>query len=202
MPAGCTFVAGQTGMGKTLWLRAHLATLPRFIVYDHMAELGDAAGARVVFKLRDALDHVQANGTGFLRLVYQEIPSPRTFDFFCRLALLAGDLVLIVDELDQFAGSVRPLPSTPFLNVIHRGRHRGIGVVGASRRAAEVSRTFTSQCRRFVVFRTTEPNDLGYLRSIVGPPVMGARSLEPLTYLDFDLHTMAQRRLDIPRGPG
>jgi len=201
MPAGCTFIAGQTGMGKTLWLRAHLASIPRFIVYDHMAELGGIAGARTVYTLAEALAYVQANRSGMLRLVYQEIPTPASFDFICRLALLAGDLYVVVDELDQFAGSLRPAPSAAFLNTIHRGRHRGVAVIGASRRAAEVARTFTSQCRRFIIFRTTEPNDLKYLRSIVGDPVLAARTLDPLTYLDFDLVTAQLHRLDRPGIP-
>ena len=180
-------MSGQRGTGKTTFIRQHiLARATRFLVFDHMAEFSELEGAEVVWTLEDAIRFLRKNRVGLARCVV--VPGDRDrarFDLFCRAPFAIPDLTLVCDELDAYAGAVRPPPPPDFTRMIHFGRHFGCSFVGASRRPADVSRAFTSQATRIVCFRQTEPNDIRYLRSILGDQVEELKTLEPLSYMSW-----------------
>lgn len=180
-------MCGQRGSGKTTYIRTRvLAVEPRLLVYDHMAEFYDrVGGAHVVYDLPGALAYMKQHRTGISRLfVVPTKPTIEEFRLLCRIPFAYPGTVLVCDEIDQFAQST--WPPEEFRRLVHFGRHVDCGFVGASRRPADVSRAFTSQARRFVCFRQTEPKDLTFWRSIVGGEADKLKDLPPLTYLAFE----------------
>ena len=180
------FVSGQRGMGKTTYIRTRILNVePRFLVYDHMAEFYTQGDGMVVYSAKDAISYIKQHPDGLMRLYFVPAnPSEEEFRIVCRIPFAYPGLTVVVDELDNFATAA--WPPEEFRKLIHFGRHAECGFVGASRRPADVSRAFTSQAQRFVIFRQTEPRDLVYLRSILGDRVLKVKELPPLHYLAFE----------------
>lgn len=66
------------------------------------------------------------------------------------------------DSDSQFAGSRKSME-----RIAKEGRKYGIGLAVVSQRPHEVSETVLAQCGTFICLRITNPNDQGYVRSLV-----------------------------------
>ena len=66
------------------------------------------------------------------------------------------------DSEKQFAGSRKSME-----RIAKEGRKYGVGLAVVSQRPHEVSETVLAQCGTFVCMRITNPNDQGYVRSLV-----------------------------------
>lgn len=181
-------MCGQTGTGKSSWVREQIVALePRLLVFDHMAEYLEEPGLEKFHSLPAAILWLRARPTGFARCAI--VPpgnAVELFPYVCRVPMAIPDLTIVCDELDTFAGAVRPPTPPEFQRAIHFGRHFGCSFVGVSRRPADVSRAFTSQARRFVCFRSTEPADIKFLRSVIGRRAELVPNLEDFHYLDVE----------------
>jgi hypothetical protein len=183
---GSVFVCGQTGMGKTSYIKQQI--LPgenRCLVYDHMAEYSSIPGYSYFFDWDKLCDYYARNQRGFARAIFRPVEaSLEQFSLVCRLPFATQGLTIVTDELDQYATPIS-FPNE-FKRVIHFGRHFGTRFIGGARRASDVARAFTSQCYKLVCFRQSEPRDIVYLRSIVGDDAERLPDLEPLHYLAFE----------------
>jgi hypothetical protein len=189
-PSSCPIylVTGRRGTGKTTWIRRRiLERAPRLFVFDHMAQLGDTPGAHVTHQLDQAILHLaKAPPGGLARVVYQPLTSDPQFPRVCRVPFAVPDLVLVIDELDTFAGSVQPPAPEEFRRLVHFSRHVRCSIVGASRRPKDVSRLFTSQAE-LVCFQQSEPADLTWLRSMLGQAADEIPRLPELHFRRFDV---------------
>lgn len=196
---GIEFICGQRGTGKTKYLVTRvLRPEPRILVYDHMAELVGRAPMTVTHTLEDTIDAVHTSARGICRVCY--VPSsgatPEEFAVICAIPLSVRDLVLVVDEVDQLAGTQQNLPPPEFKKLVHFGRHFGASIVACARRPADVSRALTSQARRFTVFAQTEPTDIKFLVSVLGPKAKEAKELPDLEYLAFEGRAVSRGKID------
>lgn len=196
---GIEFICGQRGTGKTKYLVSRvLRDEPRLLVYDHMAELVGRAPMTITHTLEDTIDAVHRSPRGFCRVCY--VPangaSPEEFAVVSAIPFSVRDLVLVVDEVDQLAGTQQNLPPQEFKRLIHFGRHFGASIVACARRAADVTRALTSQSRRVTVFAQSEPGDIKYLVSLLGPRAAEAKELPDLEYLAFEGRTVSRGRID------
>ena len=66
------------------------------------------------------------------------------------------------DNESQFAGSRKSME-----RIAKEGRKYGVGLTVVSQRPHEVSETVLAQCGTFICLRITNPNDQGYVRSLV-----------------------------------
>ena len=66
------------------------------------------------------------------------------------------------DSESQFAGSRKSME-----RIAKEGRKYGVGLAVVSQRPHEVSETVLAQCGTFICLRITNPNDQGYVRSLV-----------------------------------
>lgn len=178
------FVSGQRGSGKTYWVRDFIRGLPRYILYDALSEY---EGPSRFTDIEGLLEFCKANrNAGFFEAIFDPLdPTDElTFHFFCRIAGEIKNLYVVIEEID--------LHATPYNNpaelqkLIKYGRHYGINVIGVSRRPAEVSRLFTSQATRFVLFKQIEPRDITYFRAIIGPQADQLPDLPQFCHLNFD----------------
>lgn len=130
---------------------------------------------------------------GVHRVIYNCVDGDEKdqLSFCCRLSEAIGNVVLIIEEVDQYA-TPHDIPAD-LRRLLKVGRHFNVGMVFVSRRPAEINRLITSQTREFILFRLIEPADLRYLSSVVGPVADDVSSLP-------DLHFIAWKHGSIERG--
>ena len=105
-------------------------------------------------------------------------------EFLQRLSdLLSGigrgeyPVVLILEEAQNYIREGRraeedSISKVVFERIAREGRKYGLGLVVASQRPSELSKTVLSQCNSFIVHRLQNPEDLRYFREIV-PRIYG-----------------------------
>ncbi|MCX7979182.1 MAG: ATP-binding protein, partial [Bdellovibrionaceae bacterium] len=81
-------------------------------------------------------------------------------------------VVLVLEEAQNYIRPSNSLESKSvscavFERIAREGRKYGLGLVVASQRPSEVSKTVLSQCHSFIVHRLQNPEDLNYFKSIV-----------------------------------
>jgi uncharacterized protein len=86
-------------------------------------------------------------------------------------------VVLILEEAQNYIHEGRKteedsISKLVFERIAREGRKYGLGLVVASQRPSELSKTVLSQCNSFIVHRLQNPEDLRYFREIV-PSIYG-----------------------------
>jgi len=120
-------------------------------------------------------------------------------EFLQRLGEAGGEqergslpVVLVLEEAQNYIGKPRDredesISRVVFERIAREGRKYGLGLVVASQRPSELSKTVLSQCSSFVVHRLQNPEDLRYFRDIVpgiyGPLLDQLPALAPQTAL-------------------
>jgi DNA helicase HerA-like ATPase len=101
-------------------------------------------------------------------------------------------VVLVLEEAQNYIGQPRQgeeesISRVVFERIAREGRKYGLGLVVASQRPSELSRTVLSQCSSFIVHRLQNPEDLRYFKDIVpgiyGPLLDQLPALAPQTAL-------------------
>lgn len=160
-------VLGRKGCGKTTEIKKRLKGLPRLLVFDTLAEYGDCG--ETFYSALDLIEFVKQRNHRFFRAVLAPMQSQDIsidLAYLLRCAWIASDCTIVIDEIDQVSSPT----SIPFqlARMIRYGRHRGLHLIAASRRAAEVPRTLTSQADELISFNQTEPNDVKYIERYCG----------------------------------
>lgn len=86
-------------------------------------------------------------------------------------------VVMVLDEAQNYIGEHasrddESIARAVFERVAREGRKFGLGLVVASQRPSELSKTVLSQCSSFIVHRLQNPEDLRYFREVV-PAIYG-----------------------------
>ena len=140
---------GATGSGKGVGIREHLksARPTRLIVFDPMHEYGDIAQP-----VATVAQVITAMKRPTFRIVWQ--PDDDTdfdskafkaqFVLFCKAAFLAGDLMMLVEELELVTRAT--WAPAAWRNCTKRGRHQGLQIMAATQRPADADKAFWSSC--------------------------------------------------------
>ena len=120
-------------------------------------------------------------------------------EFLQRLGEYGGEnargslpIVLILEEAQNYIREMRfgedeSISRVVFERIAREGRKYGLGLVVASQRPSELSKTVLSQCNSFIVHRLQNPEDLRYFKEIVpeiyGPLLNQLPALAPQTAL-------------------
>jgi len=120
-------------------------------------------------------------------------------DFLQRLGEYGGEeargslpVVLVLEEAQNYIreprfGEEESISRVVFERIAREGRKYGLGLVVASQRPSELSKTVLSQCSSFIVHRLQNPEDLRYFKEIVpgiyGPLLDQLPALAPQTAL-------------------
>lgn len=157
MKASITAVLGATGTGKSTWInRRFLKPIPkRLLIWSHKPDY-----ARLSPQVHDLGEVIRGMGAKNFRFNF--CPSwdaklrAAQFDLFCRAALAAGALTVIVEELHMVT-SPSWAPG-PWQQLSCLGRAYGVELVGTSQRPAHMDKDFLSNCTDVVSFRVNEKN--------------------------------------------
>lgn len=100
------------------------------------------------------------------RIIYRPLDPQKEFPELCKLCIECKDLSLVVEELDIYCQNGKTCDE--FFEIIRRGRHHGIELIGVSQRPHGFGRDVTSQTKEFYIFSTNEPKDIQYFKEYFG----------------------------------
>lgn len=168
---------GATGSGKGVSIREHLAAErpARLLVWDPLHEYGEFA--KPVGEL--AALAVGAKAERFA-LAYSPGPDPTAyrerFEMFCRIAFAVGRCTVLVEELaDVTSPSYAPLA---WRRCTTQGRHKGLRIIAASQRPAQVDKQFLGGCTYIRCFTLRYPADRQAMAGAMSVPLVDIADLQ------------------------
>ena len=190
---------GGRGTGKSAWVSQALEASkpPRLLVWDLM---GDHDWAGPALNLPDAIRAMQAP-----RFSVRVQPSPddetraEQFDVFCRAAMAAGKLVVLVEEL-AFVTQPSWAPAG-WRRLCLLGRHRGVWIFGTSQRPSQVDKEFFGNLDVTHCGRQTSEADARTMASLLGVNWRDMQQLPDLAWIERHAGDVEARRGVLSFGP-
>lgn len=195
---------GATGSGKGVSIREHLTRdkPQRLVIWDPLSEYGKFA--HQVNRLSSLAQAVKAQK---FAVAFAPGANPKAFPekfaMFCRIAFAAGNLKMLVEELADVTGpSFAPLE---WRRCTTQGRHRGLKIVAASQRPAQVDKQFLGGCTYIRCFTLRYPADRTAMAGAMDLPVTDIASLSTvetatgtvITYVEKDFRVGTTQRKQI-----
>jgi len=189
-------VMGATGAGKSASIFAALAAdpAPRLMIWDFKGEYLKFGFECVTRKA--LFDRLAAAGAGPFRLVFRpsfDVEVGRAqFNWFCKVAHAAGDVLVIADELHRVM-----LPNWSPAGwglLVCLGRARGVRIIAASQRPAGIEKGFWDQA---TVIRSGRLNGDASARTVAGVllvPWAEIVALPPLYWIQRSIYKPVIRR--------
>jgi len=185
-----TLVMGQSGSGKTYWLKNHPWVKKRgarLIVWDAY----ESHDVNYFSSRAEFARHVAAavkSGKGF-KLGLSVNPTLQNFEWFCRVvwAALDGkkDTIIIIEELADMTGAGKA--SDNFGTLVRVGRKFGAVLMPVTQRPQEIPKTLFSQvANKWVGF--IDDSDHAYVEKGVGIEKGLLKTIEPKSYKFFYKH--------------
>jgi hypothetical protein len=172
---------GATGSGKGVSIREHLAAQRpgRLLVWDPLHEYGEFAQP-----VRDLAALANGAKAGAFALAYSPGPDPTAyrdkFAMFCRIAFAAGKLTMLVEELaDVTSPSFAPLE---WRRCTTQGRHKGLRIIAASQRPAQVDKQFLGGCTYIRCFTLRYPADRQAMAGAMSVPLAQVAELQTVEH--------------------
>jgi len=174
-------IFGKRGSGKTILAKNKVRDRWRLLIYDTLGEYSTGVIVTDLNELKEIWGKIYR---GNFRITYQPVDPEGDFDAVCREVALCGDLTFLVEELDRFA---RPLAmSRQFKEIVQRGRHHRVELIGVTQRPHGIDKLLTSQAKQMCIFNTTEPRDIDYFKDVVGyKVVMKIADLKEFEYVNW-----------------
>ena len=182
-------VIGATGSGKGVFIKQYALKKSdkRLLIWDYMREYGAFVDV-ITDKLGVA---IQALKAGQFRIAFQ--PSfddkirAQQFDLFCRAAVHAGNLRLVIEELAFVTAATHAPAGWKMATSV--GRHKGLRIIGASQRPAQVDKAFWSNCTEIHCGFLNFEADQKVMASSLCVTVDDIKGLEPLQYIHRNVRT-------------
>lgn len=155
-------ILGKKGGGKTS-LAANLTNeANRLIIFDYNREYERGLIVTTPTKLAQELQKYYQSA---FRIIYRPDDSiliDEHFEAFSRIAYAMNNYTLLIEEIDLVSSS--NFMTEGLQKIINYGRHKGISLIGLSRRAFKVPRDLTSNSDKVMIAGPlNEPRDLKYL---------------------------------------
>jgi len=169
-------IIGATGCGKTTELKKRLNAKrrARTLIWSPKESLDNYSayypGAISTRSVAEVLQVVKAAGKGGFHVVFVPTLNQKkdmaAFDVFCKIALAAGNLTLVVEELH----SVTQASNAPdgWRKINFMGRGFGVHVFGLSQRPASCDKAFMGSLSFLHVGRLPHPPDQKAIADVIG----------------------------------
>lgn len=175
-------IIGPKGSGKTYFTCELIRNQRRIAVFDTAQEPSYIHVVdEIVFGNPEMLKAILL--TPDFSVAYRTLHLDEGFHHFATLSFLAGDMTMVIEEVDQLCSP----------HYIHEdmklaadiGRHRNLNLIYICRAFSEISKTLTRGTNSFILFNTHEPRDLIAIEDRFGSEVSDAvtrlRRLQPPT---------------------
>jgi hypothetical protein len=149
-------IVGRTGTGKTTLAKSIMARHSRVIVLDPLEEYGGVVCRNMdeFFRYFSVLDSPETDPFR----VSCRFETEGDIDTLFKAVWILRNVLFVVEEIDTF---IRPREQlTPFMQLIRRGRHRRINILGIGQRVPQFSIDLRAQFTTFVTFQQEEPGDI------------------------------------------
>lgn len=191
-------VYGGRGQGKSTHVKKRMGEYSRVIAFDPMDEYGEVKGFRRVECLADVLKEMKRGRGEKFKIAY--VPHGAAdpalalhelclFAIRAQAAYRAGQsdkkLLLVVEELSKSAPNEKLAKGCRgFIEVIDRGRHSGIEVIGTSQRVKSIILDFRSNSSEEIFFRIHDYSEVAHIVQKLGPDWKGKlMTLRPHEYI-------------------
>ncbi len=182
-------IMGASGSGKSLTVKSGLAASPprRLLVWDAMDEY--SPHAKSCSTLRELVDAMREQPAFQLRIVPRGSSAKiaERFAVFCAAAFAAGDLTMIIEELQTVTSPSHA--AAEWSDCTLRGRHRGLCVVGISQRPASVDKNFFGNATRVRTGRLNYADDVRCMANVLNVAAEDVAALRPLEYIERRMAT-------------
>jgi DNA helicase HerA-like ATPase len=181
-------ILGKRGSGKTTLSQRVQRVYPRKIIIDRLHEYPEGYG-QAVYSWAEFSHYLLAfeNAPSFTLVYKFQVGAEHEdliFDEICRVCYHVGGLLLVIEEVWQFAEARAPL-SPWFKEIVLTGRHRGLALLSTSQRPAEVHKTVLSQSSVIFSGLLYETNDMKYLGEFMGSEVDKLASVPDYHFLCY-----------------
>ncbi|UTW53960.1 hypothetical protein [Kordiimonas sp. SCSIO 12610] len=157
---------GGTGGGKTTMIRRMIADSKNLIVWDSMEDIGKRNADKGEIQAIDILDcetafsQIKDSGLGYKLAVVPHMKAKQeSFVALCYAIIKLREnwkkgepwLTFVVDEIDAVYAHNTPADH-PFGDIIRRGRHYGVRIIGATQFPTTVKPDFRRNCSIVYLF--------------------------------------------------
>jgi hypothetical protein len=178
-------VCGRKGSGKSTYVKALIGVVDCFILFDYHIE-HEALGYPTADL--DAIPILWAKG--IRKIVY--VPTYRSVhevERICWIAKRLRNLVLVIDECDRLVQKKAELHGTEIGELIHGGRHYGVGLITVTRRFADLHEAFISQADFIVWFNQHSKGDRKRLEDELGEEALKISQMPEYSYGEYAART-------------
>lgn len=184
-------ILGQRGSGKSYLAKHLIKGNYRVIIYDTLCEYTEGVTIENIPEFKQFfLKFYQKS----FRIIYQPSnPTPEDFELICGIVYECEELTFLVEEIDKFC-SAQSITDN-FANIIQRGRHKNITLIGVSQRPFGINKLITSQAKIIHSFIHREPRDLEYLRIFIGEEADQIKDLKEYEYLEWNNGKVSIKKL-------
>ena len=159
-------IFGKRGSGKSYLAQKLIEKTPRLLIFD---TLGEYTQGVVCDSVQALANFWQKHHNQKFRLIYRPLKPVDEIEIVAGLVWSCGNMTFAVEEIDTFCG---PLSiGDNFAQIIQRGRHKNIELLGVTQRPFGINRLLTSQAKEIYVFNSNEPRDREYLRNLLGSDI-------------------------------
>jgi hypothetical protein len=181
-------IFGKRGSGKSFLLQKLIEKTPRLLTFD---TLGEYTQGVVCDNVQTLAGFWQKHYHQNFRLIYRPLKPAEEVETIAGLVWTCGNMTFAVEEIDTFCGPLQI--GDNFAQIIQRGRHKNIELIGITQRPFGINRLLTSQAKEIYVFNTNEPRDREYLRNLLGSEIDA--KLDALKQYEFIKWTDGQQEL-------
>lgn len=191
-------ILGLQGQGKTSLCKLIHQKVTRSVVIDDHNEFSD--GVRIE-TLPDLVDYLSRNHSRPFRVLYSSrtlstdplLPGSE-FNRLCAFLFNIPDHAFFINELGLYTTSSQ-IPEE-LKKLITQGRREFIDIICTVRRKTETQNIFTSQANVVASFKQILPEDVKYMRGLVGEELADKiHELEPLEFVWSNQETFGIERV-------
>lgn len=156
-------IFGKRGSGKSFLAIKRAENSSRLVIFDTLGEYKNGVifdNAAALAKFWDK--HYQSK----FRLIYRPLNPEAEIDQIANLVWLCGNCTFLIEEVDCFCSAYSI--SNSLAQIIQRGRHKEIELIGVTQRPFGIHRLLTSQAKEICVFNSNEPRDREYFKALLG----------------------------------
>lgn len=201
-PADCFCIFGKRKSGKSYLAREICSAYPRQVIIDPVADWtdGEVVTSFNLFaeKLRNKIENNIRNYKIIFRFNPDEKLTSDIFNEILRLCYHAGDLQVIIDEVQMFCN---PHWMPPYLkNLAFIGRHKKVGLICITQRPAQVNKGLLSQSEHIFCGQLHDKNDLRAVADFIGDDLNDLISLPARNFIYFS-PTFGKNRISTEKNP-
>lgn len=182
-------VIGATGSGKGVYIKNYALKKSdkRLVIWDYMQEYGHFVDLVTPSLAKTMRGMAAPEFRIAFQPAYDDKLIAKQFDAFCKATVAAGNLRVVVEEL-AFVTKASHAPAG-WKQATSIGRHKGLRLIGASQRPAQVDKAFWSNCTEIHCGFLNYEDDQRTMAKALGVSLSDIQGLKPLEYIHKNVRT-------------